>query len=84
MRKTHLYKIALDRLKILVSDTHFLFLVGMLSFSPLLAAEAEQKPEFQAGFGDVPQFGGPDGVSGRLRKRDRAKSGRTAFSRTLF
>ncbi len=84
MRKTHLYKVALDRLKILVSDTNILFLVGMLSFSPLLAAEAEQKPEFQAGFGDVPQFGGPDGVSGQLRESDRAKSGRTAFSRTLF
>ena len=57
----------------LVSDTIILLLVSILSCSPLSAAETEPKPEFQSGFGDVPQFGGPDGVSGQLRESDRAR-----------
>ncbi|MGI9343701.1 MAG: carbohydrate porin [Gammaproteobacteria bacterium] len=30
-------------------------------------------PDFQAGYGDVPEFGGPDGVSGQLKTADRTR-----------
>lgn len=32
-----------------------------------------QQSGFQSGFGDVPQFGGPDGVSGQLREADEVR-----------
>ena len=54
------------------------FVIGIFISGPLFGAEvdqqpAEQNPEFQSGFDDVPQFGGPDGVSGQLRESDRAR-----------
>jgi hypothetical protein len=65
MRKPNLQKLAADGFKKLVSDTNFLFLAGMLSFSSLFARKAEQQLEFQSGFGGAPQFSGPDRVSGQ-------------------
>jgi porin len=34
----------------------------------------KQQTGFQAGYGDVPEFGGPDGVSGQLKKADEARA----------
>jgi porin len=42
----------------------------------LLAEENEgsqQQADYQSGFGDVPQFGGPDGVSGQLQSADEVR-----------
>ena len=58
-----------------------ILVVASVAVAPALAADddagqpqpaprADGKPGFQAGYGDVPQFGGPDGVSGQLRKSD--------------
>lgn len=33
----------------------------------------KQQTGFQAGYGDVPEFGGPDGVSGQLREADETR-----------
>jgi porin len=43
--------------------------------------QAEKLPGFQAGYSDVPQFGGPDGVSGQLVESDRERESIYEFER---
>ena len=62
-------------------NRQIVFLALLLSFSagaaerqpaqlPAGKAEADPRAGFQAGYDDIPEFGGPDGVSGQLRKAD--------------
>jgi porin len=49
-------------------------LTALATNHDLVKQDGETQQEgFQAGFGDVPQFGGPDGVSGQLRTADEVR-----------
>jgi hypothetical protein len=58
--------------------------IGLVVFivtTPVFAVdnEANTKVESQSGYDDIPEFGGPDGVSAELTRNDQKRDSKYAF-----